>query len=151
MISGAFCVISISSEHWVAISFFSIRYDIDTIWGFFSRYDTIWYDMRASKKTFFLRNFWRIFRIFGEFSANFQNFRRIFRNFCEFSEFSENFRNFRRIFGISREFSDFSAEKDKIKAYRGHIEILDMGGSIRYTLRYTKKSDISAFDKFPIR
>ena len=26
-----------------------------------------------------------------------------------------------------------------------------MGGSIRYTLRYTKKSDISAFDKFSIR
>ena len=52
--------------------------------------------MRASKKTFFLRNFWRIFRIFGEFSefsANFQNFRRIFG---EFSEFSANFWNFRR-------------------------------------------------------
>ena len=32
----------------VAISFFSIRYDIDTIWGFFSRYDTIRYDIRAS-------------------------------------------------------------------------------------------------------
>merc|ERR1719245_2033289 len=35
--------------------------------------------MRASKKTFFLRNFRRIFRIFGEFSefsANFWNFRR---------------------------------------------------------------------------
>ena len=56
--------------------------------------------MRASKKTFFLRNFWRIFRIFGEFSANFQNFRRIFRIFGEFSEFSANFWNFWRIFGI---------------------------------------------------
>jgi len=52
--------------------------------------------MRASKKTFFLRNFRRIFRIFGEFSefsANFQNFRRIFG---EFSEFSAIFWNFRR-------------------------------------------------------
>ena len=80
-------------NHWVAISFFSIRYDIDTIWGFFSRYDTIRYDMRASKKTFFLRNFRRIFGEFSEFSANFLNFRRIFG---EFSEFSANFWNFRR-------------------------------------------------------
>ena len=96
-------------------------------------------------------NFRRIFRIFGEFSeisANFLNFRRIFGISGEFSEFPENFRNFQRIFGF---FGEFSAEKDKIKAYRGHIEILDMGGSIRYTLRYTKKSDISAFDKFSIR
>ena len=97
--------------HWVAISFFSIRYDIDTIWGFFSRYDTIRYDMRASKKTFFLRNF-------------------------------------RRIFG---ELLEFSAKKDKKIIGFENIEILDMGGSIRYTIRYTKKSDISAFDKFPIR
>ena len=66
-------------------------------------------------------NFRRIFRIFGEFS--------------EISEFSENFRNFRRIF---RFFGEFSAEKDKIKAYRRHIEILDMGGLIRYTLLYAK-------------
>ena len=59
------CVTSDSTkvhDHPVAISFFSTRYDIDTIWGFFSRYDTIRYDMRASKKTFFLRNFRRIFR-----------------------------------------------------------------------------------------
>ena len=48
------------------------------------------YDIRASEKTFFLRNF-----------------RRIFRNFGEFSEFSENFLNFWRIFGIFGEFSDF--------------------------------------------
>ena len=53
--------------------------------------------MRASKKTFFLRNFRRIF---GEFSAN---FRRIFRISGEFSEFPENFWIFRRIFGGKRQ------------------------------------------------
>ena len=67
------------------------RYDMRV----FSRYD-----IRASKKTFFLRNFRQIFRIFGifgeflEFSAllllrtlvhGFSEF------FGEFSEFSENF------------------------------------------------------------
>ena len=35
-------------RQWRAISFFSSWYDIDTIWGFFSRYDTIRYDIRAS-------------------------------------------------------------------------------------------------------
>merc|ERR1712156_938857 len=47
----------------------------------------------------FSANFWRIFRIFGEFSefsANFLNFRRIFRIFGEFSEFLAIFWNFRR-------------------------------------------------------
>ena len=34
-------------KHPWAISFFSTRYDIDTILGFFSRYDTIRYNMRA--------------------------------------------------------------------------------------------------------
>ena len=97
----------------------------------FSRYDTIRYDMRASKKTFFLRNFRRIFRIFGEFS-----------------EFSANFRRIFRIFG---EFLEFSAKKDKKITGFENIEILYMGGSIRYTLRYTEKSDISALDNFLTR
>ena len=78
-----------------AISFFSTRYDIDTILGFFL--DTIRYE--GFKKDL----------LFKEFSANFQNFRQIFgifgvvvvvvedfgswvfRIFGEFSEFSENF------------------------------------------------------------
>ena len=46
--------------------FFSTLYDIDTILGFFSRYDTIRYE--GFKKDL----------LFKEFSANFQNFRRIF-------------------------------------------------------------------------
>ena len=46
------------------------------------------------------------------------------------------FRNFRGIFG----------EKDKKITGFQNIEILDMGGSIRYT----EKSDISAFDNFSI-
>jgi len=65
-----------------------------------------------------------------------------------FEEFSANFRRIFRIFG---EFLEFSAKKDKKIIGFENIEILDMGGSIRYTIRYTKKSDISAFDKFPIR
>ena len=65
-----------------------------------------------------------------------------------FEEFSANFRRIFRIFG---DFLEFSAKKDKKIIGFENIEILDMGGSIRYTLRYTKKSDISAFDKFPIR
>jgi len=107
--------------------FFSIRYD--TI-----RYEGLKEDL-----------------LFEEFSANFlnlTNFRRIFRIFGEFSEFSTNFRRIFRIFG---EFLEFSAKKDKKIIGFENIEILDMGGSIRYTIRYTKKSDISAFDKFPIR
>ena len=104
--------------------FFSIRYD--TI-----RYEGLKEDL-----------------LFEEFLANFQNFRRIFG---EFSEFSANFQNFRRIFGIFGEFLEFSAKKDKKIIGFENIEIFDMGGSIRYTIRYTKKSDISAFDKFPIR
>ena len=70
---------------------FSTRYDIDTILGFFSRYDMIQYDMRASKKTFFLRNFWQIFRIFGIFCVDVvvEDFGSwVFRIFGEFSEFS---------------------------------------------------------------
>ena len=96
-------------KHPVAISFFrldtiSIRYEgffLDTI-----RYDTI---SGPHKKTFFLMNFRRIFRIFGEFSEisanflNFRNFRRIFGISGEFSEFPENFRIFRRIFGGKRQ------------------------------------------------
>ena len=58
------------------------------------------------------------------------------------------FLNFRGIFG---EFLEFSAKKDKKIIGFENIEILDMGGSIRYTLRYTEKSDISAFDNFSIR
>ena len=59
----------------------------------------------------------------------------------EFSEFSGKFLNFRIIFDEKRQ---------KITGFE-NIEILDMGGSIRYTLRYAEKSDISAFDKFSIR
>ena len=55
------------------------------------------------------------------------------------------FRNFRGIFG------EFSAKKDKKITGFENIEILDMGGSIQYTLRYTEKSNISAFDNFSIR
>ena len=55
------------------------------------------------------------------------------------------FQNFRGIFG------EFSAKKDKKITGFENIEILDMGGSIRYTLRYTEKSDISASDNFSIR
>ena len=51
------------------------------------------------------------------------------------------FQNFRGVFG----------EFDKKITGFENIEILNMGGSIRYTLRYTEKSDISAFDKFSIR
>ena len=59
----------------------------------------------------------------------------VFRIFGEFSEFSENFRR---------------KKNKKITGFE-NIEILDIGGSIRYTLRYTEKSDISAFNKFSIR
>ena len=55
------------------------------------------------------------------------------------------FQNFWGIFG------EFSTKKDKKITGFENIEILDMGGSIRYTLRYTEKSDISAFDNFSIR
>ena len=61
------------------------------------------------------------------------------------------FLNFRGIFRIFGEFLEFSAKKDKKITGFENIEILDMGGSIRYTLRYTEKSDISAFDNFSIR
>ena len=97
--------------------------------------------MRASKKTFFLRNFQQFFRIFGdclEFSVLLLLLlllRTLVHGFSEFSEFSEN----------------FWRKKDKRITGFENIEILDMGDSIRYTLPYTKKSDISAFDKFSIR
>ena len=61
------------------------------------------------------------------------------------------FLNFRGIFRIFGEFLEFSAKKDKKITGFENIKILDMGGSIRYTLRYTEKSDISAFDNFSIR
>ena len=94
------------------------------------------YDIRASKKTFFLRNFRRIFGIFGVVVVVVEDFGSwVFGIFGEFSEFSENFRR---------------KKKQKITGFE-NIEILDMGGSIRYTLRYTEKSDISAFDNFSIR
>ena len=56
---------------------------------------SIRYDMRASKKTFFLRNFRQIFRIFGIFGVvvvveDFGSW--VFGIFGEFSEFLENFR-----------------------------------------------------------
>ena len=59
-----------------------------------------------------------------------------------------NFLNIRRIFGI---LGEFSAKKDKKITGFENIEILDIGGSIRYTLRYTESLDISAFDNFSIR
>ena len=107
--------------------YFSIRYNINTILG--------------PQKAFFLRNFlaifWnfrRFFRIFGVFVVeDFGSW--VFGIFGEFSEFSENFRR----------------KKDKKITGFENIEILDMGGSIRYTLRYTEKSDISAFDNFSIQ
>ena len=83
--------------------FFSIRYNIDMIF-------------RPQKKTFLLKNFWRIFRILGEssdfseFSAIFWKFWQIFGIFGVFSEFLAYFLNFRRIFRIFR----FAAKKDKI-------------------------------------
>ena len=88
------------SNHPVAISFFRL----DTIWGFFSRYDTI---LGPQKRPSFLRNFRRIFRNFGEFSEFSENFLN-FRNFRRIFGFLENFWNFRRIFG----------GKHKINQYR---------------------------------
>ena len=103
------------------------------------------YDIRASKKTFFLRNFRRIFIIFGdflEFSALLLLLLgTLVHGFSKFSEFSEKFRNFWRIFG----------EKDKKITGFENIEILNIGGSIRYTLRYSEILDISAFDNFSVR
>ena len=61
------------------------------------------------------------------------------------------FLSFRGIFRIFGEFLEFAAKKDKKITGIENIEIIDMGGSIRYTLRYTEKSDILAFDKFSIR
>ena len=61
------------------------------------------------------------------------------------------FRNFQGIFLIFREFSEFSAKKDKKSLGFENVEILDIGGSIRYTLRYAESLDISAFDNFSIR
>ena len=87
--------------------------------------------------------------LFKEFSANFQNFRRIFGIFRVVVVVVEDFGSW--VFRIFGEFTEFSAKKDKKITGFENIEILDMGGSIRYTLRYTEKSDISAFDKFSIR
>ena len=42
-------------------------------------------------------------------------------------------------------------KKDKYITGFENIEILDMGGAIQYFLRYTEKSDKSAFDNFSIR
>jgi len=120
--------------------FDSIRYRYDIRVFFSIVYDTIRYE--GFKKDLLLK----------EFSANFRQIFRIFGDFFEFSDlllllrtlvhgFSEFSGNFRRIFD----------EKDKKMTGFENIEILDMGGSIRYTLRYTEKSDISAFDKFSIR
>ena len=96
--------------------------------------------MRASKKTFFLRNFRQIFRSFGEFlEFSALLLLLLLRTLVHgFSEFSGNFLNFRR------------KKTKKITGFE-NIEILDMEGSIRYTLRYTEKSDILAFDNFSIR
>ena len=91
----------VSVNQWRAISFFSTRYDIDTILGFFSRYDTIRYEGFKKDLLFkeFSANFRQIFRIFGKFSeflANFWNFRRC----CCWGLWFMGFRNFRGIFWI---------------------------------------------------
>ena len=53
---------------------------------------SIRYDIRASKKNFFLRNFRQIFRIFGVVVVVVEDFGSwVFRIFGEFSEFLENF------------------------------------------------------------
>ena len=88
-------------DHPVAISFFSTRYDIDTILGFFSLYDTtsIQYDINAiSIRCVGLKKD----LLFKEFLANFQNFRRFFGIFGvvvveDFHGFM-GFQNFRGIF-----------------------------------------------------
>ena len=61
------------------------------------------------------------------------------------------FLNFRGIFRIFGEFLEFSAKKDKKITGFENIEILDIGGLIRYTLRYSESLDIAAFDNFSIR
>ena len=76
--------------------FFPTPYDINTIFGFFSQYDTISLRYFGLKKDL----------LFKEFLANFQifrNFWRFFGIFCVFSEFSGNFLNFRRIFDEKRQ------------------------------------------------
>ena len=103
------------------------RYDMRV----FSRYDTI----LGPQKRPSLRNFRQIFRIFGEFlefSALLLMLLLLRTLVYGFSEFSGNFQ---RIFG------KFSSKKDKKITGFENIEILDMGGSIRYTLRYTEKSE----------
>ena len=97
-------------DHPWVISFFSTRYHIHTIWGFFLNTIRYPYHIRASKKTFFLRNFRQIFRIFGEF-LEFSALLLLRTLVPGFSEFSGNFLNFRRIFGT---FGEFSAKKNKI-------------------------------------
>ena len=79
-------MIRISPERY---AFFSTRYDIDTIFGFFSRYDTISIQYFGLRKGL----------LFEEFSASFRLIFRIleiFRGFSEFSEFLELSENFGR-------------------------------------------------------
>ena len=83
-----------------------------------------------------------------EFSANFQNFRRIFGIFGIVVVVVEDFGSW--IFGIFGEFSEFSAKKRQRNHWFWEYRDTRYGGSIRYTLRYTEKSDISAFDNFSI-
>ena len=90
-------------DHPWVISFFSTRYHIDTIWGFFLNTIRYPYHIRASKKTFFFRNFLQIFSKFSdflEFLANFWNFQRCC---CCWGLWFMGFRNFRGIFGKKRQ------------------------------------------------
>ena len=77
----------------------SIRYE-----GFFLDTIRYRYNISASKKTFFLRNFRQIFRIFGEFLEFSALLLLLLRTLVHgFSEFSGNFLNFRRIFSEKRQ------------------------------------------------
>ena len=49
-----------------------------------------------------------------------------------------------------RNFLNLSKKKDKYITDFENIEILNMGGSLRYTLRYSESLDISAFNNFSI-
>ena len=98
-------------DHPWAISFFSTQHDMRF---FFS----LRYDIRASKKTFFLRNFQRIIGIFGVVAVVMLRTLGswVFRIFGEFLE-------------------SFPRKRTKKITGFENIEIHDMGGSIRYTLR----------------
>ena len=88
-----------------AFLFNTIRYRYDMGLFYLIRYR---YDMLASKKTFFLRNFRRIFGVVVVVVEDFGSW----------------------VFGIFGEFSEFPAKKDKKITDFESIEVLDIGGSI---------------------